>query len=250
MLRRLALLSAGGAAAVVVAGCGAGSGVPAASPTPVVGAGAPASVGAPTRSPATSPTARPRTENAHDLLSQARRSLEHRAAYRIKGTTTYAGKPLDVDLTVTKAAARGSLTYGKDQVKVLRVGSTAYLKGAAAGLANLSGVSRAKADTVGRDSWLSVPLTTSDSAALALTDPGLTLVGDSPVLEGSGFFRGQSVRVLQTGGFDGLAVVLPRDGATLLGVFVDADAKLGLPVSDWPDIGLKVKPPAKTRVVT
>jgi hypothetical protein len=110
-------------------------------------------------------------------------------------------------------------------------------------------VPRAKADAVGRDSWLAVPESSTDSAAVALADPERTLTGNSPKLQGPGFFHGQSVRVLQTGGFDGLAVLLLRDGVTLVGVFPDAQSTPAVPVADWP-AGLKVKPPAKTRIVS
>jgi hypothetical protein len=175
--------------------------------------------------------------------------LGRRAAYRIKGTTTYAGQPLAVDLTVSKTAARGSVTFGRDEVKVLRVGSTAYLKGAPAGLAGLTGVPRDKANGVGRDSWLAVPVSTTGSAVVALTDPARLLSGDSPKLQGGGFFRGQSVRVVQTGGFGGLAVLVPRDGTTLVGIFMDKSATPAVAVADWP-AGLSVKPPAKSRIVT
>ena len=250
MLRGIVRLAAYAAATAVLVGCSASAGGPAANPAPVASAGAPTTAGAPGAgaSPSTGAASASPTPPVSPavLLAQVRAAAQKWAAYRIKGTTTYAGAPLAVDLTVTAAAARGSVTRGNNEVKVVRVGGTAYLKGPAKDVAALTGVS---SPVAGRDQWLAVSVGATSSPVVALTGPGRTLSGSAPSLVGNGFFLGQSARLLRTGAFGGLTLLVPQDGPTLIGVLLDPHATAPLAVASWPSAGFAVKPPARSRVV-
>jgi len=105
------------AAAVLLAGCGGGSGAGGAGSSP------------------TAPTATALAENgvadlpATEILAKAKTALTQASSVHIKGGGVSDGQQFALDMRYGTAGATGSLTINGQVIELLRVGSTAYLKG-------------------------------------------------------------------------------------------------------------------------
>jgi hypothetical protein len=100
-----------------------------------------------------------------DVLAAARAALTKAKSVRVKGNGTADGQVYALDMRIqgTKGG-RGTITYHHNPVEILRVGSTAYLKGGAAFWTDLTG-DRAAAELL-KGKYLKAPANDPDLAEL------------------------------------------------------------------------------------
>ena len=159
-------------AAALLAGCGGsggGAATPAATPSSPA---APASSSPAPSSPAAAPS--PSTgvladASAGEILAAAQKAFASAPSVRLAGTVTDSGQKIGIDLRIKKGAgAAGTLTLGGKPVSILRIGSSAYIRGSSAFYAGLMDASTARL-LAGK--WLKMSSSSKDFASLLqLTD--------------------------------------------------------------------------------
>jgi hypothetical protein len=121
----------------------------------------------------TSPTSSPNgvaDKAPADVLAAARAALTKARSLRVKGNGTADGQVYALDMRIqgTKGG-RGTVTYHHNPVEILRVGSTAYIKGGAAFWTDLTG-DRGAAELL-KGKYLKAPANDPDlTELLAFTD--------------------------------------------------------------------------------
>ena len=100
-----------------------------------------------------------------DVLAAARAALTKAKSLRVKGNGTADGQVYALDMRIQgERGGRGTITYHHNPVELLRVGSTAYIKGGAAFWTDLTG-NRAAAELL-KGKFLKAPANDPDLAAL------------------------------------------------------------------------------------
>ncbi len=159
--------------AVLAAGCGGsdpatgGAIVTASTPTPTATrtpTPAPSSV-----TPSTPPSSSITGLTAAQILTKAQAAAKAASSVRVKGAMTDGDERLGLDVRLTKAGGRGSITVDGDTVSIIVIGRTAYLR-MSDGFWRKQSTSKAEANAIitligGR--WIKTALTSKDLGDLA-----------------------------------------------------------------------------------
>ena len=132
------------------------------------------------------------------------------------GSTPIGGEPVTLELTVLGDAARGSITTGERKLKVIRSGGTVYAKGSPESFADLLHVTAEKAESVGPDQWLALPVKDTKEPLVALMDRQRFLLAKSPTIGEPAMVDGQPAVTLTPGGIPGVSLVVASKGKPLI----------------------------------